>query len=349
MANTLSQYIGQIIDRRNQELQQRLAPLIPLLEMSIAEEKNKAEIEKQRQLQINDYSSLLASEYDDETAAEFKAGAQSVQSLQGLGALYNQYAVKMSMGKEIDNNLLVLRSMGVPPDKLEEARQAMLQARDAAGVNSIGKIYAEYGTINDIRVEEKAQQSGVEFYRAYKTAREAGKTPDEAFGVGVTAERDEQRRYNASLKVSGGSGGGSGRSYSGGGETEHKAPYKVTETIRGQIDKAFNPNSLKIKGGGEVIDGYVIMSINGKKTAVPAAIGDDECLYLVGETGIYPIHPSKCLEKDEEKTVAISRKQVDRYNGGGTTNTGLNLKRPSVKDENARGNKSLPPGSWVDK
>jgi len=121
MANTLSQYIGQIIDRRNQELQQRLAPLIPLLQADLAETKRKAEIERQKQLRISDYGAMIGSNFDEETSAEFLQGVGAIQTTEGEDAYYTQFTNRKQLGKEIDNRVAVLRQMGLPDELLTEA------------------------------------------------------------------------------------------------------------------------------------------------------------------------------------------------------------------------------------
>ena len=92
MANTLSQYIGQIIDRRNQELQQRLAPLIPLLQADLAETKAKAEIEKQKQLRIADYGTMADQSFGEGSSAEWLERAKQYQTPEGADAGWKLFA-----------------------------------------------------------------------------------------------------------------------------------------------------------------------------------------------------------------------------------------------------------------
>lgn len=318
MANTLSQYIGQIIDRRNQELQQRLAPLIPLLQADLAETKAKAEIERQKQLRIADYGTMADQSFGEGSSAEWLERAKQYQTPEGADAGWKLFASEKGQAKEGIDYGNLLRSFGVPEDKITEAVGKLGSIESEAGRELIMKEYLQFANTGIEQARNTAQRVSPEYAADFE--KNLAETDDVDKAIGFANKRQALR----DAKPTGGGGGG----YGGvpGGNNDAKLP-DVTNPYREKRDEVFSPDTVSSKDGKISHDGYVVMSISGKDTALPAVIGSDERLYLVGEQGMYAIQPGRCKKPDKESIKAIATKaQVDRWNGGVETAGGDNAK-----------------------
>lgn len=308
MANTLSQYIGQIIDRRNQELHQRLAPLIPLLQADLAETKRKAEIERQKQLRISDYGAMIGSNFDEETSAEFLQGVGAIQTTEGVDAYYKQFTNRKQLGKEIDNRVAVLRQMGLPDELLTEAEQAMSSVDDPASMDKISAMFAEKTNYSIEKLRDNAQMRGAKFGSDFEDGLKLYDNDPQA-AVGYAMDKEAARE--AASRPRGGGGG------SGGGGVQQGEIYSVTEETKKAINRTYFTDS---KGQ------WVKMVMNGNVYKVPATVGSDGRLYVVGEQGTYLINPSNCSAPSTTAKFQASPKFVDRYFGGVETAGGDNTK-----------------------
>lgn len=303
MANTLSQYIGQIIDRRNQELQQRLAPLIPLLQADLAETRRKAEIERQKQLRISDYGKLAAQSFDAEQ--EWLDAVAQVQTAEGVDATWKSFAAQKALGFEVGNRISVLRQMGLPEDKLAQAQQAMAGLTDTASMDKVASFFIPHTKQSEEELRNAIQRQSAQGGKDFEQGLKLYGDPDMAAGFAS----DQQARREAYSHRSG------SRSLASGNNDKDDLP-KVTEHYRVKRDKVFGTELAKENDEtADIANGYVVMMISGKKTAVPATIGRDERLYLVGEEGLYHIDPGRCLE-DKDYIRHARKDQVDRWNTG---------------------------------
>ncbi len=320
MANTLSQYIGQIIDRRNQELQQRLAPLIPLLQADLAETKAKAEIEKQKQLRIADYGTMADQSFGEGSSAEWLERAKQYQTPEGADAGWKLFASEKGQAKEGIDYGNLLRSFGVPEDKITEAVGKLGAIESEAGRELIMKEYLQFANTGIEQTRNTAQRVSPEYAADFE--KNLAETGDVDKAVGYANKRQAIRDAKPT--------GGGGVGYGGvsGGNNDAKLP-DVTNPYREKRDEVFSPDTISSTDGKISHDGYVVMSINGKDTALPAVIGNDERLYLVGEQGMYAIHPGRCKKPGKASIKVIAtRAHVDRWNGGvETKHTGGNTKQ----------------------
>jgi hypothetical protein len=93
--------------------------------------------------------------------------------------------------------------------------------------------------------------------------------------------------------------------------------YSVTEETKKAINRTYFTDS---KGQ------WVKMVMNGNVYKVPATVGSDGRLYVVGEQGAYLINPSNCSAPSTPQKFQASPKFVDRYFGGVETAGGDNTK-----------------------
>jgi hypothetical protein len=77
------------------------------------------------------------------------------------------------------------------------------------------------------------------------------------------------------------------------------------------------------------------MVINGDTYKIPATVGSDGRLYVVGEQGAYLINPSNCSDPSTPQKFQASAKLVDRYFGGvETKHTGGNTQQTGTNPNN---------------
>lgn len=321
MANTLSQYIGQIIDRRNQELQQRLAPLIPLLQADLAETKARAEIERQKQLRIADYGTMADQSFGEGSSAEWLERAKQYQTPEGADAGWKLFASEKGQAKEGIDYGNLLRSFGVPEDKITEAVGKLGSIESEAGRELIMKEYLQFANTNIELTRNTAQRVSPEYAADFeKNLAETGDV-DKAVGYANKrqAERDEQAQVRNSYR-------GRGGSVNPGGGGQQQEIYSVTEETKKAINRAYYTDS---KGQ------WVKMVINGDTYKIPATVGSDGRLYVVGEQGAYLINPSNCSDPSTPQKFQASAKLVDRYFGGvETKHTGGNTQQTGTNPNN---------------
>lgn len=299
MANTLSQYIGQIIDRRNQELQQRLAPLIPLLQADLAETKAKAEIEKQKQLRIADYGTMADQSFGEGSSAEWLERAKQYQTPEGADAGWKLFASEKGQAKEGIDYGNLLRSFGVPEDKITEAVGKLGSIESEAGRELIMKEYLQFANTGIEQTRNTAQRVSPEYAADFE--KNLAETGDADKAVGYANKRQALRDAKPT-------GGGGGR-YSGGsgGGGQQQEIYSVTEETKKAINRVYFTDS---------IGRWVKMVVNGDTYKIPATVGSDGRLYVVGEQGTYLINPSNCYDPSAQYIQKASAKFVDRYFGG---------------------------------
>ena len=311
MANTLSQYIGQIIDRRNQELQQRLAPLIPLLQADLAETKRMGEIERIK----GDMQKYMTAAYGEEAGQAFSTGAADLTTAESLVSWQKTFERRQETAATAKEYISMLRARGVPIS--QEKEQQYMSIQDPAVLKTSITM-----DIDDAPMTDAAADGA-----ALTNLRPAFKKKYDDFVAGGTARptayveafyQQELAEHKATHPPSGGGGGYVGVS---GGNNDAKLP-DVTNPYREKRDEVFSPDTVSSTDGKISHDGYVVMSINGKDTALPAVIGNDERLYLVGERGMYAIQPGRCKNPDKASIKVIAtRAHVDRWNGGGQEQT----------------------------
>lgn len=305
MANTLSQYIGQIIDRRNQELQQRLAPLIPLLQADLAETKAKAEIEKQKQLRIADYGTMADQSFGEGSSAEWLERAKQYQTPEGADAGWKLFASEKGQAKEGIDYGNLLRSFGVPEDKITEAVGKLGSIESEAGRELIMKEYLQFANTGIEQTRNTAQRVSPEYAADFeKNLAETGDV-DKAVGYANKrqAERDEQAQVRNSYR---GRGYNPGSGDGGDSDTlpQGRIPDKpATQSERDRVAKVYSPK------------GYVWVYYAGAVAAVPAVLRKGY-LYIEGENALYPIDPSECIQKKDVtgSKYTWTKKDVDRYN-----------------------------------
>ena len=318
MANTLSQYIGQIIDRRNQELQQRLAPLIPLLQADLAETKARAEIERQKQLRIADYGTMADQSFGEGSSAEWLERAKQYQTPEGVDAGWKLFASEKGQAKEGIDYGNLLRSFGVPEDKITEAVGKLGSIESEAGRELIMKEYLQFANTNIELTRNTAQRVSPEYAADFE--KNLAETGDVDKAVGYANKQQAIR----DAKPTGGGGVGYGGGSGGGGQQQEI--YSVTEETKKAINRAYYTDS---KGQ------WVKMVINGDTYKIPATVGSDGRLYVVGEQGAYLINPSNCSAPSTPQKFQASAKLVDRYFGGvETKQTGGNAKQTGANPNN---------------
>ncbi len=318
MANTLSQYIGQIIDRRNQELQQRLAPLIPLLQADLAETKARAEIERQKQLRIADYGTMADQSFGEGSSAEWLERAKQYQTPEGVDAGWKLFASEKGQAKEGIDYGNLLRSFGVPEDKITEAVGKLGSIESEAGRELIMKEYLQFANTNIELTRNTAQRVSPEYAADFE--KNLAETGDVDKAVGYANKQQAIR----DAKPTGGGGVGYGGGSGGGGQQQEI--YSVTEETKKAINRAYYTDS---KGQ------WVKMVINGDTYKIPATVGSDGRLYVVGEQGAYLINPSNCSAPSTPQKFQASAKLVDRYFGGvETKHTGGNAKQTGTNPNN---------------
>ena len=318
MANTLSQYIGQIIDRRNQELQQRLAPLIPLLQADLAETKARAEIERQKQLRIADYGTMADQSFGEGSSAEWLERAKQYQTPEGVDAGWKLFASEKGQAKEGIDYGNLLRSFGVPEDKITEAVGKLGSIESEAGRELIMKEYLQFANTNIELTRNTAQRVSPEYAADFE--KNLAETGDVDKAVGYANKQQAIR----DAKPTGGGGVGYGGGSGGGGQQQEI--YSVTEETKKAINRAYYTDS---KGQ------WVKMVINGDTYKIPATVGSDGRLYVVGEQGAYLINPSNCSAPSTPQKFQASAKLVDRYFGGvETKHTGGNTQQTGTNPNN---------------
>ena len=328
MANTLSQYIGQIIDRRNQELQQRLAPLIPLLEADLAESRQRAEIEKQRQLRISDYHQL-AEQYWPGTGAEWDTSVQNIQTAEGVDATWKAFVEnkgRVSLTKDYGS---LLSSSGVPQEKIDETLGVLSNmTSEEARLAIVKDTIINYGVES---ARNAAQTIGTQYYADWEQSYAVDKDPQIATGFATQKAQEREDAKAALNRYRGGGGGGDG------GDTPKQEVYSVTEVI----SKAINKVCYTTASGR-----WVKYNIGGETFKIPAMVGNDGRLYVVGEQGTYLISPYNCSPPSTKIKggYVASGNDVDRYFGG-VEPTGKTTKGGTGKPDKNKEYKSLPIGT----
>ena len=304
MANTLSQYIGQIIDRRNQELQQRLAPLIPLLQADLAETKAKAEIEKQKQLRIADYGTMADQSFGEGSSAEWLERAKQYQTPEGADAGWKLFASEKGQAKEGIDYGNLLRSFGVPEDKITEAVGKLGSIESEAGRELIMKEYLQFANTGIEQTRNTAQRVSPEYAADFE--KNLAETGDVDKAVGYANKRQAERDERAQVRNSYRGRGGSVNPGDGDSDTlpQGRIPDKpATQAERDRVAKVYSPK------------GYVWVHYAGAVAAVPAVLRNGY-LYIEGENALYPIDPSECIQKKDVtgSKYTWTKKDVDRYN-----------------------------------
>lgn len=321
MANSLSQFIGEIRKSRNDELAQMLSSALPFMQYEIEQERNRKQYSEQLGRYRTDLSKAitdpdLRGEFDG-MAYETMEGAQlgfanimNKQKYRGYGqSVLNSY--KSILDPEDLAKVEAAISSSQNPEELDGQVKAILST--AKATPAVVNRQAE-ATLNPEALANYQQlvSSGVNPASALVQASQQQET-----NVGIErnaaanqAELDFNRR-NGLLNT------GRGRSGTREGtpsETQDEGPgqMKVNDSYRRQREAVTRERNGKK---------YVYMRFdNGQEAWVEATIGNDERLYLVGERGNYPANPYQFTTPPRGMVVlpTLEKSRIDKWNSGGT-------------------------------
>lgn len=299
MANTLSQYIGQIIDRRNQELQQRLAPLIPLLQADLAEEKKRGEVEQMR----GEIQKYMTAAYGEEAGQAFSTGAADLTTAESLVSWQKTFESRQETAATAKEYISMLRARGVPIS--QEKEQQYMSIQDPAVLKTSITMDIDGAPMTDAAADGAALTNLRPAFKKKYDDLVAGGTAHPTAYVEAFYQQ-ELAEHKATHPPSGG-GGGRGSNNGGGQQAEQ---YSSTEEIKKQI-----ANVYYVEKGGGYVKQY---GANGGILKIPATVGSDGRLYVKGNKGVYLVHPSNYIPSTETSNsiTLISRGTVDIWNSG---------------------------------
>lgn len=294
--NSLSQYIGKIIEHRNAELQQRLAPVVQLIDEQIRQKKAKEQYAEQMKQRSGDLYNMAETMYGEGAGNEFSQQTTNLQTMEGVDYAWKNFAWQKEGQKEIGDYANILKSVGVPDDKVAEAQQQMSAQTTPEGRKAIYLSYGKFSTESAEELDKKAKLQGPDFYATYKASMTTTNDPYLAFGSATQRQNEIQAAQSRARSYSGSGGGG-------GGTTPGKA--KVTDEYRSQVKKVYNGKK------------YVyITGNNGEIVKAPAKLDSEGRLYLEGEQGSYEVNPYDCLSlNDNVNRYIIKKSDVDRWQG----------------------------------
>ena len=309
MANTLSQYIGQIIDRRNQELQQRLAPLIPLLQADLAEEKKRGEVEQMR----GEIQKYMTAAYGEEAGQAFSAGAADLTTAESLVSWQKTFESRQQTAATAKEYISMLRARGVPIS--QEKEQQYMSIQDPAVLKTSITMDIDDAPMTDAAADGAALTNLRPAFKKKYDDLVAGGTAHPTAYVEAFYQQ-ELAEHKATHPPSGGGSGGGG---------QQQEIYSVTEETKKAINRVYYTDS---------IGRWVKMVVNGDIYKIPATVGSDGRLYVVGEQGTYLINPSNCHDPSAQYIEMASAKFVDRYFGGVETKQTKTQNNPAPANTN---------------
>jgi hypothetical protein len=277
MAQTLSQYIGAIRQNRDNEMAQKLQSLLPLLQQKQAMEKQEAEKTKQREETMG-YLGTVMGKYGYQPEEITQFKAETAaMPTEQLGSYFNMY----------------------------HSGRTAKQDLNTWGINAEGMDLNQVGKLHDYT--SKAIQLGDEALAEYKKSIEAKEAPEVAFAKasGLVAQQAAQAKRNeylfqqANKKFAPKSGGGTGGGTNG---------MDVNEQYRVKVK-----NTLRTDADGS----WVSMYHGDKLRKLPAKVGKDGRLYIIGEKGTYEANPFDYpdYDKNNKPEGVIIKSFVDKWNG----------------------------------
>lgn len=147
MANSLSQFIAQIRQQRELDLNQKMASVIPLIEQDIKNGMQKQEEQDTLNKRGSDYYEIAKQQYGEEKANEWKAGTVGFQTPEAYDLSFKNFNARQGDTEETVNYrnaaLNALEAMDLDKANLEEARAKIGAAQTK---DEVELLYKAYGT-----------------------------------------------------------------------------------------------------------------------------------------------------------------------------------------------------------
>ena len=308
MANSISQFISEVRRTRNEELANKLSAALPYMQYEIERQRTQKAYDEQ----LGRYKTDLGMQITDPDLRHTFENS-SYQTMEGA-QLGFENAMNQQKYKSLSNSVRNAYQNILDPSDMTRLEDAIASSTNAAELDNNLKVILGTASGTVETVNPKAQELlNPDFYAKYQQYVQAGNHPASAL-VQAKQEQDEatdRRALSARARYSGGGGGG------GGGQQQGQQGMAVTNNYRQQRDKV-----VKTDQRGT----YVYQYRNGELLRIPAIVGNDERLYLVGANGRYEANPHHFTEPPRGNITAreISPQRVDRWNN---ENRGHNVPR----------------------